>query len=79
LRAPFEAKRKYDLQITLEKRREQVQMDIECGAHHLGYQDEALPESFYAGITACEGRNRFYDFRVRTGLPALDPAADGEH
>jgi hypothetical protein len=79
LRAPFEAKRKYDLEVMLEKRRGQVQMDIFCGGHHLGYQDEALPENFYAGITACEGRNRFYDFRVRTGLPALDPAADGEH
>ena len=70
LRAPFEAKRKYDLEVVLEKRRGQV---------HFGYQDETLPESFYAGITACEGRNRFYDFRVRTGLAALDPAADGEH
>jgi hypothetical protein len=79
LRAPFEAKRKYDLEVTLEKRRGQVQMDITCGGYHLGYQDEALPDSFYVGITACEGRNRFYDFRVRTGLPALDPAADGEH
>jgi hypothetical protein len=54
-------------------------MDIYCGGHHFGYQDETLPESFYTGITACEGRNRFYNFKVRTGLPALDPAADGEH
>lgn len=53
--------------------------DFYCGGHHFGYQDETLPESFYAGITACEGRNRFYDFKMRTGLPALDPAADGEH
>jgi hypothetical protein len=79
LRAPFEAKKKHELTVTLEKRRGQVQMDIYCGGHHFGYQDETLPESFYTGITACEGRNRFYNFKVRTGLPALDPAADGEH
>lgn len=79
LRAPFEPKKMYDLKVTLEKRRGLMQMDIVCGGCHFGYQDETLPESFYAGITGCEGRNRFYSFKVRAGLPPIDPAADGEH
>ena len=78
LRVPFEAGRKYDLKVTLEKRRGQMQLDVDCGGHHFGYQDEKLPETFYAGITGCEGRNRFCNFRVRTDLPALDMSADGD-
>ena len=40
-----------DLKVTLEKRRGQMQLDVDCGGHHFGYQDEELPETFYAGIT----------------------------
>ncbi len=79
LRAPFEPRRKYDLKVTLERRGGLMQMNIACGGCRFGYQDETLPECFYAGITGCEGRNRFYSFKVRTGLPPVDPAADGEH
>ena len=78
LRAPFAAKTRHCLKVTVERRRE-VQVTIECGGHVFGYQDEYLEDEFYAGITACEGRNRFYDFTVETGLAPLDFAADGEH
>ncbi len=78
LRAPFAAKERHTLRITVERRRE-VQLTIECGGHVFGYQDEYLTDSFYAGITACEGKNRFYDFSVTTGLPPLPAEADGEH
>lgn len=79
LRAPFSPRRKYELKVRLQRRSGAMQMDIRCGDCHFGYQDDALPEDFYAGITACEGRNRFYDFKVSCALPPLDPAADGEH
>lgn len=78
LRAPFAAKERHTMHITVERRRE-VQLTIACGGHVFGYQDEYLTDSFYVGITACEGRNRFYDFSVTTGLPPLSAAADGEH
>ena len=55
----------------------------ECNGVSFGYADDLLPDSFYAGITGCEGRCRFYDFKVKAGLPELsDEAAalaDGEH
>lgn len=34
--------------------------------HEFGYVEDNLPESFYVGITGCEGRNRFYDFSCHT-------------
>jgi guanyl-specific ribonuclease Sa len=54
-------------------------MTVECGGRVFGYSDDALSLENYAGITGCEGRNRFYDFTVETGLAAHDNAADGEH
>ncbi len=79
LRTPFEARRRHELKVALERRSGLMQMSVECGGKRFGYQDASLPERFYAGITGCEGRNRFYSFGVRTGLPPVDPAADGEH
>ena len=38
---------------------------VKCGGHEFGYVDNDLPDSFYAGIIGCEGRNRFYDFKVK--------------
>ena len=40
-------------------------MMVKCGGHEFGYVDNDLPDSFYAGIIGCEGRNRFYDFKIR--------------
>ena len=80
-RAPFEAKRKYELKVNMAKvaGRNEIRMTVACGDVKFGFEDPDLPESFYAGVTGCEGRNRFYDFKARTGDQALDPAADGEH
>ena len=80
-RAPFEAKRKYELKVNMAKvaGRNEMRMTVECGDVKFGFEDPDLPESFYAGVTGCEGRNRFYDFKARTGDRLLDPAADGEH
>ena len=56
-----------------------IEVDDSCGGVKFGFEDPELPMSFYAGVTGCEGRNRFYDFRVRTSDATLDPLADGEH
>jgi hypothetical protein len=38
---------------------------VSVADHTFGYIDDVLPESFFVGITGCEGLNRFYDFAVR--------------
>lgn len=35
------------------------------GGYTLSCVDDTLPDSFYAGILGCEGRNFFWDFSVR--------------
>ena len=77
--APFEAKRAYELKVTMSRGKREMRMTVECGGVKFGFEDPELPMSFYAGVTGCEGRNRFYDFRVRTSDATLDPLADGEH
>jgi hypothetical protein len=39
-------------------------LTVSVAGHTFGYIDDALPESFFVGITGCEGLNRFYDFTV---------------
>ena len=41
------------------------EMVVKCGGHEIGYVDNDLPDTFYAGIIGCEGRNLFYDFKVK--------------
>jgi len=79
LRVPFEAGRKYELAVTVEQYKQTRRMTIECGGHTFGFSDDALELDNFVGITGCEGRNRFYDFTVETGLAAHDDASDGEH
>ena len=79
LRAPFEPKCRYELAVTVEAYKETRRMTVECGGRTFGFSDDALELEYFAGITGCEGRNRFYDFSIETGLPAHDNAADGEH
>lgn len=78
-RAKFEPKKRYELKVKMAKGKKEMRMTIECGGVVVGFEDKELPESFYAGVTGCEGRNRFYDFKVRTSDEKLDPLADGEH
>lgn len=80
-RAPFAPKTKYELKVNVAKvaGRKEPRMTVECGNVKFGFEDPNLPTSFYAGITGCEGRNRFYDFAVKASDTVLDPLADGEH
>ena len=79
-RAPFSPKTKYELKVVMSKvEGREMRMAVECGNVKVGFEDADLPASFYAGVTGCEGRNRFYDFRATTSDAKLDSAADGEH
>ena len=56
---PAEAGRRYALEVERQGPALQVRLDqrvLEVGL--------ALPERLYAGITGCEGRNRFYSFSL---------------
>ena len=83
LRRPMAPKTPHTVTVTLERRSGTKELAVHCGGVSFGYADDLLPDSFYAGITGCEGRCRFYDFKVKAGLPELsDEAAalaDGEH
>ncbi len=65
LKTKFLPRKKYKLRVRVTWDRKGKYMQIECGGHTFGFMDEALPETFYAGIIGCEGRNRFYDFGIR--------------
>jgi hypothetical protein len=54
-----------DTSYTLEVKKSGKLLTISVAGHTFGYTEDAMPDSFYAGITGCEGRNRFYDFAVR--------------
>ena len=66
LKVPFSKDTRYNLEVKVSKTRKGVrEMVVKCGGHEFGYVDNDLPDSFYAGIIGCEGRNRFYDFKIR--------------
>ncbi len=54
-----------DKNYMLEVKRSGKLLTISVAGHTFGYTEDALPDSFYVGITGCEGLNRFYDFMVR--------------
>ncbi|MBO5751425.1 MAG: hypothetical protein J6R80_03375, partial [Kiritimatiellae bacterium] len=65
-KAPFNKDTRYNLEVNIVKNRKGVKMMVvKCCGHEIGYVDNDLPESFYAGIIGCEGRNKFYDFKIR--------------
>ena len=66
LKAPFAKDTRYTLEVKVSKTPKGVkEMEVKCGGHEIGYVDNDLPDTFYAGIIGCEGRNRFYDFKVK--------------
>lgn len=67
MNSEFKKKTVYDLQVTLHYTRKGPQMIIKCNGKEFGC---AMPQEFTAtqyhvGLIACEGVNRFYDFRVK--------------
>ncbi len=45
------------------------QIEVTAAGHTIGCTNPDLPESYYVGITGCEGKNRFYDFSVKSAIP----------
>ena len=66
LKTAFQPKTKYYLQVKIFKNSYGKQLEVTCGGHCFAIRDNSLPDTFYAGIIGCEGRNRFYDFGVRS-------------
>lgn len=65
LDAKFQPKTVYDLKVELQYSKDGGgRMTVRCGGERLRYEEHDLPKGYYAGIIACEGRNRFYDFKV---------------
>ena len=64
----FKPNVKHDLQVTVSRARRGAgvvkEVTIKVGGYTLSHVDDRLPETFRAGVIACEGRNFFYDFRV---------------
>jgi len=56
----LEAKTRHDLRVV----RRGNELSMKLGEREFGCYVEALPEVLYAGITACEGINRFYNFEI---------------
>ena len=53
---------KYTVEVKVDGKR----IEVTAGGHTLGCTDIDLPAQYYVGITACEGKNRFYDFKAET-------------
>jgi hypothetical protein len=54
-----------DTKYTLEVKKTGKTLTVSVAGHTFGFFDDALPDTFYTGITGCEGLNYFYDFAVR--------------
>lgn len=58
---------RYRLTVAVTHTKAGAQLTVRCGEQEFGYLEPDLPERLYAGITGCEGINRFYDFSVTQG------------
>lgn len=38
--------------------------DVSINGHSFHHESPEIPESFHVGITACEGENKFYNFKI---------------
>ena len=65
MKAAFKPKTVYELQVQLLYTPKGCQLIARCGGHELGYTELSMRHSLmYVGLIACEGNNRFYDFKV---------------
>ena len=62
---PFKANERHELIVKTEVMKGHRRMVVTCGDVTFAYVDDRLPERFRAGIIGCEGRNWFYDFKVK--------------
>lgn len=72
LKTEFLPKKIYDLQVQLQYVKLGCQLVVRCDGHEFGYLELALKKvPYFVGLIACEGRNRFYDFRVTQPKPMI--------
>ena len=64
MNASFKPQTRYELKVTIAENRFGQSLEIECNGNEFGCFLPELGKEFYLGITACEGRNRFYDFKL---------------
>ena len=65
-RERFKPNVKHELVVTVAKNKKgRKEMVVSCGGYQLQYVDDTLPDSFYAGVLGCEGRNFFWDFKAK--------------
>ena len=65
LKHPFAPKTKYRLEAKVVFTAKTPLLTVTCDGQTFGCMLPTLPRSYRVGLTACEGRNCFYDFQVR--------------
>ena len=66
MNVPFEANTKYTLEVQVQFTSKCPILTVSCNDVKFGCMLPELKRGFYAGITGCEGINRFYDFKLTT-------------
>lgn len=64
LNTKFAPKEKLTLTVTVNFSGRVPQLEISANGHTFSYAELQLPKSFFVGLTACEGVNRFYNCSV---------------
>ncbi|MBQ9088956.1 MAG: hypothetical protein IJY46_09300 [Lentisphaeria bacterium] len=64
LLAPYKKRTKYELKVTVSATAKGQTLEVECDGRRFGCHLPGLGKEFYFGIIGCEGRNRFYDFKI---------------
>lgn len=61
----YKPKTKYELKTSIRYTPKGAQIEISCGGRTIGSYESRMPNGTYRiGLVGCEGRNRFYDFKV---------------
>ena len=61
----YKAKTKYEVKVNVRYTSRGPQIEISCGGRVIGCYAPQMPKGEYRiGLVGCEGRNRFYDFKV---------------
>ncbi|MBE6367299.1 MAG: hypothetical protein E7052_05250 [Lentisphaerae bacterium] len=64
LNARFLPNVKYEMEVDIKFTGRGPVMEVSVGDKKFGFIDDLLPREYYAGIIACEGINRFYEFEI---------------
>ena len=65
LACEFKPNVQYDLVVSISFTGRGPVWQVSAGGHTFGFIDDLMPREYYAGIVACEGVNRFYNFEIK--------------